>query len=235
MENNNSIQVSETTEQPIATKTKATGIMPRSQFDVLNLAENAAEKWEQTPQITLLWTNAGEFKKLVSEYKNFLQERVEVGSGRSSQTQTLKNFDSQINKAVEEIKIAIMAKFGKDNGKAYYAEFGIVKQSRHFTIPTDRNQRVSSLLLLSKAINNHKLQVINFDNTFFETIANDYTMALQATQKTDSSISVSVGNKNDLRKQIETILTTLHIVIKANYPNTYEGELRGWGFQKEKY
>lgn len=216
-------------------KTRSTGIMPRAQFDVLTLAENVLNKWSNTPQITLLWTNTEEFKKLVIEYRNFLQERVEVGSNRGSQTQTLRDLDKQINKAVEEVKIGIMAKFGREKGKAYFSEFGIIKQNSKFSIPTDRNLRINALSLLAKAVRNHNLQIAGFENTFFETILDDYTSAFQSAQKTDSVVSISVGNKNDLRRQVEEVITALHAVIKANYPKTFEGELRGWGFHKEKY
>jgi hypothetical protein len=224
-----------TTENTTIAKTRSTGIMPRAQFDVLTLAENVLNKWANTPQITLLWTNTDEFKKLVIDYRNFLQERVEVGSNRGSQTQTLRDLDKQINKAVEEVKIGIMAKFGKEKGKAYFSEFGIVKQNSKFSIPTDRNLRINALSLLAKAVRNHSLQIAGFENTFFENILDDYTGAFQSAQQTDSVVSISVGNKNDLRRQIEEVITALHAVIKANYPKTFEGELRGWGFHKEKY
>lgn len=234
--NNNGQNLPNTTADNTTTpKTRSIGIVPRAQFDVLTLAENVLNKWANTPQITLIWTNPEEFKKLVIEYRNYLQERVDVGSNRGSQTQTLRDLDTQINKAVEEVKINIMAKFGREKGKAYFSEFGIVRQNSKYSIPTDRNQRLNALPLLAKAIKNHGLVVAGFDGDFFETIADNYTNAVQNAQKTDSMVAISVGNKNDLRRQVEEVITALHAVIKANYPKTFEGELRGWGFHKEKY
>jgi hypothetical protein len=228
--------ITTTTEESTTTKkAKTTRFLPNSQFDLLTLADNVATKWEANPQITLLWMKAAEFKKLVNDFRVFLNERVDVGSGRGSQTQTLRNLDSQIDKAVIEIKTAILAKFGSKNGKAYFGEFGIVKQSSTFKIPSDRNQRINALPLLAKAVKTHSLPVTGFDATFFDKIVGDYTQAFQATQTTDSAVSTSVGNKNDLRKQIESVLSAINTLIKVNYPKTYEGELRGWGFQKEKY
>lgn len=233
-----------TPETPIVTPTeestkpknsKKTRLLPTSQFDLLTLAENVATKWEATPQITLLWMKSADFKKMVTDFRAFLGERVDVGSGRGSLTQNLKELDTQINKAVEETKIAILAKFGKEKGKAYFSEFGITKQKSKIAIPSDRNQRINALPLFVKAVKTHSLQVTGFDATFFDKIVEDYNKAFQATQKTDSAISTSVSNKNDLRKQVEAVVSAINTLIKVNYPNTYEGELRGWGFQKEKY
>jgi hypothetical protein len=216
-------------------KTSVVRLMPYSQYDFLMLAESIVTKWSNTPHITLVWTNVEAFKKLVEEYRQNLQDRMQAGSGRSSQTQTLRELDNQINQAVEEVKLAILAKFGKNRGKAHFAEFAITKQIARFSLAKDRNQRVNALPTFVKAIKAHDLQIVDFDRTFFEELPAKYAAALQEAQQTDSAVSISVGNKNDLREQIESVITCLQWIIRGNYPNTYENELRGWGFHKEKY
>jgi hypothetical protein len=228
-------KINQVREKTKTKKSNATRIMPNSQHDFLNLIDNVTKKWNETPQITLLWTNSEDFKKLANEFRTLLQDKLEVGSNRGSQTQTLKDLDTQINKAVENVKFALLAKFGKDKAKAYYSEFGIVKQKNSYKLPTDRNTRLNNVNLLAKGVKSHSLQIADFNNKFFENISTIYANAFEATQKTDSIVANAVGNKNDIRKQLEVILLSLILVIKANYPNTYEGELRGWGFQKEKY
>jgi hypothetical protein len=235
MNDNQEMLITEAKETPKPKKTKSKNILPTSQFDLLTLADSVANKWADNPHLTLIWVGVDEFKKTVYEFRTFLEQRVEAGSGRGSQTQTLNNLDTQINQAIIEVKTAILAKFGSTKGKAYFGEFGIVKQNSGFRLPNDRNQRVNSLSLLAKGVKAHNLQVVGFDSNFFDTIPATYADAFNATRKTDSDISVSVGNKNDLRKQVETVLSALNTLIKLNYPNTYEGVLRGWGFQKEKY
>lgn len=225
--NNNEVNTSK--------KIKNTRIMPSSQYNLLTLADNAVKKWQENPALTLLWINPDAFKKTIEDFRIFLNERTDAGSERGSQTQTLKNLDTQINQVVEEVKLAILVKFGKDKGKAYFSEFGISKQSKSLRLPSDRNLRVTALNLFIKAIKKYKIQVVGFDSEFFDTILTNYVEAFEATQKTDSTVAVSVSNKNDVRKQVETTLTALYNLVKLNYPNTYEGELRAWGFQKEKY
>lgn len=216
-------------------KTRTTRTLPNAQHDLLTLADNALKKWQETNELTLLWVTPDAFKKTVEDFRAFLNERVDVGSGRGSQTQTLNNLDKQINKAVEEVKLAILVKFGKSQGKAYFSEFGISRQGSGLRLPTDRNMRLSALGLFIKAIKKYGIQVVEYNNDFFENILPTYTEAFEATQKTDSTVAVSVSNKNDMRKQVETVLGALYNLVKLNYPNTYEGELRAWGFQKEKY
>jgi hypothetical protein len=235
MNNTQETPIIEANETPKPKKTKTTNFLPSSQFDLLTLAESAVNKWLENPQLTLMWVKADNFKQTVSEFRTFLAQRVEAGSGRGSQTQTLNNLDKEINKACLEVKTAILAKFGTTQGKAYFGEFGIVKQNGSLRLPTDRNQRLNALPLFIKAVKAHNLQVVGFDSRFFDSLLDAYAEAFKATRETDSAISTSVGNKNDLRKQVETVLSALNTLIKVNYPNTYEGELRGWGFQKEKY
>jgi hypothetical protein len=57
---------------------------------------------------------------------------------------------------------------------------------------------------------------------------------MQQAGSTDGSVSLGVSNKNLLRKQIQQIIDSLEHLIIANNPDTYKGELRSWGFQKEK-
>jgi hypothetical protein len=218
-----------------SSKVRKTKALPTSQYDLLDLAEAVSNKWLATPQITLLWMQPNEFKTLVEQYKNLLNERMSVGSGRSVQTQTLKELDEEIAKAVEIVKVMLQAKFGKEKSKAYYSEFGIIKQNNSYKLPADRNLKLSALPLFVKGIQTHQFSVVGFENSFFTTLVATYQNALNSAKSTDSSVAVSVGNKNDLKSQIQEVIAALLLIIRGNYPKTYQNELRGWGFQKEKY
>ena len=147
----------------------------------------------------------------------------------------LKNLDNTLNEAVEELKIAILGAFGREDGKSYFSEFGIVKLNNGFRMPSDRNQRQQALEILIKGIEKHKLQVTQYPLLFFKETQSEYNKLLQETQSIDSIVASEVSNKNESIKQVEKVLNALILVIKGNYPDTYKGELRAWGFQKEKY
>lgn len=215
-------------------KANKKGQVPEPQFDLQTTAQSVLEKWKNTPQITLNWVKVADFEVLITKFNTLLGEKTSVGSKRATQTHTLGELDKQIDKAVEQIKIAVFAKFGKEKGKAYFSEFGIGKQGKNpsYKLPGDRNQRLNVLSLLAKAVAEHQIETPDFKADFFQSILGDYQGAFNATQSTDSSIATSVGNKNEVKKQIKEVLQSLVLVIRANYPKTYASELRGWGFQK---
>lgn len=206
--------------------------IPEAQFELQTLAQNVLEKWKSTPQITLTWVTATDLEALVVKFNTFLGEKSNVGSKRATQTHTLGELDKQINQAVEQVKIAIYAKYGKEKGKAYFAEFGISKQgaSGSYKIPAERSQRLNTLPLFVKAVAEHQIKIPDFKAEFFQGIVGEYQVAFNATQSTDSTVATSVGNKNEVMKEIKQVLQSLVLVIKANYPKTYTSELRGWGF-----
>jgi hypothetical protein len=226
----NDVNIEKTEKQPRKTNT-----IPVKQADILNLAEVVSNKWEATPAITLQWINVAEFKKVIIEFKNSLEQRIQVGSGRQSKTKMLKNLDTALNKAVEAIKIAVLGVFGKEDGKSYFSEFGIVKTNKTFKLPSDRNQRQQALETLIKGIEKHNLAVVKYPIDFFRDTQKQYQLLLQETQTIDSTVASEVSNKNESIKQVEKVLNALIYIIKGNYPDTYKGELRAWGFQKEKY
>ncbi len=215
-------------------KVRRTQSIPKSQYDLLSVAEKVADRWSSSPKITLIWITSEEFKSLVEEYKAGLNQRALAGSGRGSYTQKLREYDEQINLAVEEVKVAIAAKFGREKSKAYYSEFGIVKYGQSYRLPGERSLRVIALSAFTKSIKLYDLKVAGFSSEWFSTLAEDYASLYQSAKSIDNAVSASVGNKNSLRERIEDVLTALMLVIKANYPRTYEAELRNWGFQREK-
>ena len=214
---------------------RKTNTMPAKQADILNLAEVVIQKWISMPIITLQWIKVEEFQSLVGTFKNALEQRIQVGSGRQSKTKLLKNLDSSLNEAVEAVKISILGTFGRENGKSYFSEFGIVKTNKTLKLPQDRNQRQQSLEMLIRGIEKNKLNVVEYPLEFFKETQEQYQKLLQETQQIDSTVASEVSNKNEALKQVEKVLNCLICLIKGNYPDTYKGELRVWGFQKEKY
>lgn len=221
----------ETTEK----KVRKTNTMPVKQSDMLNLAESLVKKWEKTPEITLTWMKLADFKTLVQDFRDSLEERIQVGSGRQSKTKLLQNLDTELNKAIEELKIAILGKFGKEDGKSYYSEFGILKVSKSFKLPNDRNQRQQAMVTLIQGLEKHQINAAKYPLQFFKDTQTQYDALMNEAKDIDSSVSAEVGTKNELMKKVEKVLNSLIYVIKGNYPDTYASELRAWGFQKEKY
>jgi hypothetical protein len=222
---------SETSEK----KVNKTKILPVKQAAMVNLSESVSQKWTNTPDITLRWMQPVAFATLVQEFKASLDERIQVGSGRQSKTKLLQNLDTELNKAVEELKIAILGKFGKEDGKSYFSEFGIAKVNKTFKLPQDRNQRQKAMVTMLQGLEKYQLTVTKYPLQFFKDTQTQYNTLLNEAKDIDSTVSAEVGNKNELMKKVEKVLNALIWVIKGNYPDTHQTELRAWGFQKEKY
>jgi hypothetical protein len=210
-------------------------LIPAKQLDMLNLAEAVLEKWTNTPFITLQWVTVEEYKKLVMQFKTSLEQRLQVGSGRQTKTMLLRALDADLHKAVEELKICILGKFGRERGRSYFSEFGIIKTNRVFRLPIDRNQKVQALDMLVKGLEKYAIEPVDYPVVFFKKTRDEYDKLMQEAYTIDSAVASEVGVKNEAIKHIEKVLASLVFVIRGNYPDTYKSELRGWGFQKEKH
>jgi hypothetical protein len=147
----------------------------------------------------------------------------------------LRNLDGSLHKAVEELKIVILSKFGKENGRAYFSEFGIVKIKGGFRLPADRNQKMQAVDTLIKGMEKYALAPVEYPLSFFKETKAQYDALMQEAQNIDGTVASEVGAKNEAIKQVEKVLSSIVLLLKANYPDTYKAELRSWGFQKEKY
>jgi hypothetical protein len=216
-------------------KSQRTGNVPTKQADIITLADAIVKKWSSTPEIKLIWIKSTEFATMAQEFKSSLTQRIDAGSGRQSKTKLLQNLDKEINKMVENLKIGVLNKFGKENGKSYYSEFGIVKVSNGFKIPFDRNQRQQSLDTLIKGLEKHQIVVAEYPLALIKDMQAQFNTLMDEAKQIDSNVASGVSNKNELLKQITKVINALIYIIRGNYPDTYKAELRTWGFQKEKY
>ena len=73
-----------------------------------------------------------------------------------------------------------------------------------------------------------------YGNTFWRDMQTNYSAALDAAGATAGNVSTKVAGKNRLKKDIKNVLNSLLLVLKGNYPDTYPGVYREWGWQKER-
>ncbi len=229
--------MSDNSENPLAPEPKeksAKGNIPTSDLDLLNTAKNVSAKWLNEHQITLLWTDANVFAAKVSEYEQVLNARISEGSLRPEISSDLANLDKEIDKGTGFLKDYLKELYG-DNDKAHYSQYGIVNVGKSYRIPTDRDLRVSALSLILDSLTKDGLNNKTYGRTFWLNIQSQYISKKNQAQSMDESVSQKVITKNTLKDEIRRTLTALVNSLKANYPDTYESEMRVWGFMKEKY
>jgi hypothetical protein len=216
-------------------KPTSTRIIPQADVDFMDLAKNVATNWLANPAITLIWKTPADFQKEVNNYEVELTSRKSTGSLLPGQVLTLKQMDKQINDAVKDVKIYIQRKFKKANAEAQYARYGITREYKTFIISRDRNNRRDALKLMIAAIEADGFGAEEYGTAFWTDMQTNYSAAINAAGTTAGDVSIKVAGKNRLKKDIKTVLSSLLLVLKGNYPETYPGIYRDWGWQKERF
>jgi hypothetical protein len=209
--------------------------VPKVDIDFGNLANTVSAKWTTSPWLTLQWLTAPEFATKTANYYGTLDTRMKKGGTRPQLTKALQVVEKKIDEGIQNVKNYIVEKYKKDNAKSYYPSFGIVQKGSSFALPKDQDGRSKGLELLVEAIVENGFGDKQYGTKFWEAIQTEYDTLLETASTTDSTISSKVGDKNVLKKEIKKALNSIIAVIRGNYPDTYQAELRNWGFQKEKY
>ncbi len=212
------------------------GNLPRKEADINTIAAEVAASWEKRPQITLLWTNVDQLKESSAVFGASYAGRKTVKGSRRSVTQEMKETNTEINTATEQVKNYIADLHSKRTASIHYESFGIVRvQGKYYKLPVDNDQRLYALDQLIKGLEQYGLNDRKYGKSYWselrERFARIKSQAAKADQTSAEHISVKDGEKVLIRKTLNALV---HI-IKGNYPDTWKEELRAWGFQKEKY
>lgn len=214
---------------------RKTNLIPSKVADVLSLAKSINAKWANSPTITLVWMTQPNFATLVSSFDANLTARIQVGSNRESQTQTLAQINKRIDAAVTEVKVYIEKKFKKANASANYSKYGIALENKSYKLPKDNDKRLLAIPLMQAAIAADGFGTEEFGTAFWTGILAEFKTALTASNNTAKGISSKVAAKDtDLEKVIK-VLNSIIKLIEANYPDTTNEVLREWGFLKQNY
>jgi hypothetical protein len=219
--------------QPV--KTNPTSAIPAADVDFMDVAKAVAASWLANPNFTLLWKKSSDFDNEVQTYATSLDSRLSTGSVRPGQTFTLKQLDKKINDAVTEVKVYIQKKYNKANAPAQFTRFGIVKENGAFIFSRDRNNRKAAFKLMIAAIAAEGFGAEEYGTAFWTALQADYDAALTAASNTIGNVSEKVATKNQQKLAIKKVLTSLLLIIKGNYPDTYKEMYRKWGWKKESY
>ncbi|WP_432672004.1 hypothetical protein [Flavobacterium sp. SM2513] len=222
-------------ENPDKKKPVKKGNVPAADIDFGALISTIGEKWLLNPWLTLLWLTVAKFVADAAKYNADLAIRLNKGANRPQTGNTLEHLEQEMDSVMAYVKNYIQRKYKKANEKAYYASFGFVHQVDHWEFPTDRNRRVASLKLMAVAIKENGFQDEEYGQQYWDKMLTDYEALVKQSTTIDGEISLKVGEKNILKKDLTKGVRAIAGVIKHNHPDDYKQVLRDWGFQKEKY
>ena len=222
-------------ENPEEHKVVKTKSLPAKELELGAIATLASAKWTVSTWLTLLWLTPAEFATLVVNYKAALTIRNISGGTKKGVVQSMKLINKEIDDAMVYVKGYILEIFKKDRAKSMYATFGIQSKGGHYNLPDDIDGRAAALGTLLGAIRDNGLDDKEYGRAFWDDIKARFDELASQTTSLSSTISVKVGDKKELKKELLLALNSLIKAVQANYPHTWKEELRAWGFQKERY
>jgi hypothetical protein len=227
--------LNEVTNQDVTTSVKKVRRLPLSEEDIKNLAIRVKDKWK-SDGMKLKWKNPNQFELEVTQLAKLLEERSEKSDKRKPASLELSKLDKEIDKNIEYVKNYIKDKFGIEDSKTYYAQFGIEStKAASYKLLSDRDGRIKSLKKLVKALTDYEMTTQKFGKPYWEQILLTYEPLVNKTIQTDAEITEKVKDKNKILEEVRKTLSSLMKLIEAHHPDDYEAVWREWGFQKGKY
>lgn len=209
--------------------------LPLKSADLLHVAETVNTAWAANSFVALPWKSQADFSADVAAFKAALQQRNTQGSKRRQQSRQLQNLHREINKAVPFVKAYILEKFGPKAGKVHYAEFGLVRRGRNYELSRDNQKCKDALRMMTDAIHANGFDAKTYGSVFWTDIKERYDTALTAATIGAGSVSAHISEMAVLRSNLRKVLSSLLLLLRAYYPDTFKQVRREWGFQKESY
>ena len=223
-----------TSDTPTPKKVSRKSKLPTKDNDFGNLCTKVSDKWKTLPTLILLYITQAQFEGKGVNFNSTLAARQKAGGDQSPQAISLRNSDTSIDKAISGVKGYLKEKYEGD-APNYYPLFGIEKKGIAYKLPLDREKRKDLLDIIVAAIASEGFGTKKYGTAFWTQMKTDYTAQYKKASTTDGAVSSGVGNKNQLKEELTEVLESIINLIKANYPKTWEAELRNWGYQKENY
>jgi hypothetical protein len=221
------------TPTPAPKSVKRASQLPDSALALSAVATTAAGAWTASALPGLLWLTKADFGTQAAAFAAACAAADTAGDARSPQSARLKALDKLLNKGLNFVKNYLHE--DQDDEQAYYPEFGITKEGKNYRLPTGRTERVAALAKLQQALVKYKYDDKKYGTAYWAPLATEYAALVKASTGTAGEHSTKVDVKVQGEAAIRKGLRALIHHIKANYPDSFEAQLRAFGFQKEKY
>lgn len=214
-------------------------LIPTNDGTLAEVARLVAAAWGLETWFTLRWKTQAEFAKLAGEFSTSLTAKRSAATSRTPQSQRLQELDDEMDHALRILKNYINEDSGYSKAKtdARLPGFGLVaRKGGTLLLSTDRDQRLVALRdLLLPAVAAAPFAGRDHGTTFWQTRYDEYKELLGKTDGLAGKVSKSVSRKDKAKLELRKVLQAVVYALKANYPDTFEAELRAWGFRKESY
>ena len=214
-------------------------LIPKKDGPLADVARLVAEAWGKETWFALRWKTQAEFAKLSAEFGAAITDRRGAAAARTPQSQRLQELDDQFDEGLRILKKYINedSDYDKARTDARLPGFGLVtRKSGGLALSADRNERLKALRdMLLPAVAAAPFAKREFGTAFWQTHFDEYETLLDKTDGLAGEVSKSVSQKDTAKLELRKVLQAVIYALKANFPDTFEAELRSWGFRKESY
>jgi len=201
-----------------------------SEDELFEFSEKVLPPWEQM-KLPWIYTNPDKFRALLAKCKN---EISHAGDNDGDVIELAKSY-IYLSKDIDET-IPILARFfskkyGQNGMRKHMEAIGFkVGKNGDFIIGKEINERKNMIFGMFAMIS--KAEFSNLESDIDTWLNHYYEMKDIVVYDNLSDRNVKLMEKAlENRKEIETVLRSLAILVGANHPDTYKSILREWGYQ----
>lgn len=210
------------------------GTLPDKDTDLGDVALYVANMWATEPTLTLRFTDSAAFNATVTEFRALLDTKNGKVSERRGITLQLAAMEEEIAKGVRQVKGYLTQKYDTD-ATDHYNRFGLTHHKSYFRLPTDQSKKRDALLVMRNAVEAEGFGDLHYGTAFWQSTLDRFDALLTEARTLDGTVSGFVAEKNKKRDTIRRTLNAIILSLKAADPDNYEGELRRWGIQRDKF
>ena len=223
-------------DKPINTKL----LIPKNDAALAEVGRLLAAAWATEKWFVLRWKTQADFAQLVADFTSSLTEKRSAAAARTPQSQRLQELDDQFDEGLRILKKYVNedSNYDKARTDARLPGFGLVPTSKGggLRLPGDRDERLAALRdMLLPAVAEAPFAQRDYGTAFWQTRFGEYQTLLNQTDGLAGKVSKSVSRKDTAKLELRRVLQAVVYALKANFPDTFEAELRSWGFRKEGY
>ncbi|GAA3967983.1 hypothetical protein [Hymenobacter antarcticus] len=214
-------------------------LIPKKDGPLAEVGRLVAEAWGKETWFALRWKTQADFVKVVTDFTAGLTEKRSAATARTPQSQRLQELDDQFDEGLRILKKYVNEDSGYDKARtdARLPGFGLLaNKNGGFILSRDRDQRLVALReLLLPSVAAAPFAGRDYGTAYWQTRFDEYKTLLGKTDGLAGKVSRSVSQKDTAKQELRKTLQAVIYALKANFPDTFEAELRSWGFRKESY
>jgi hypothetical protein len=208
--------------------------LPSGLPNIIATAKTSVVKWRESG-FTLKWITPDEFEDKVAVLDSTVVYKSETQTKRSPISHEISELNDVIDQKLGNLKGYLIGKFGHKEASSHYGRFGIEHKGTAFRMSRASEDRRRALDMLISAIDEYDIPNSDYGKDYWTDIRTRFNALIDRSGASAGLISQNVAEKNLLAEEVLMTMNALIALNKANFPKTWQAEIRAWGFQKEKY